>query len=74
MPEMSAAERIEFLKGSAAILLGNVTAGGVLNIVTKKPLFERGGEIGMRMGSYDFYKPNWISMDRWETVNRWLTG
>ncbi|MDP4211861.1 MAG: TonB-dependent receptor [Bacteroidota bacterium] len=57
MPEMSAAERVEFLKGSAAILLGNVTAGGVLNIVTKKPLFEKGGEIGMRMGSYDFYKP-----------------
>ncbi len=57
MPEMSAAERVEFLKGSAAILLGNVTAGGVLNIVTKKPLFEKGGEMGMRMGSYDFYKP-----------------
>jgi iron complex outermembrane receptor protein len=58
MPEMSGAERVEFLKGSAAILLGNVTAGGVLNIVTKKPLFEKGGEISMRTGSYDFYKPS----------------
>ncbi len=58
MPEMSSAERVEFLKGSAAILLGNVTAGGVLNIVTKKPQFETGGEISMRLGSFDFYKPS----------------
>ncbi|HTS43671.1 MAG TPA: TonB-dependent receptor [Puia sp.] len=58
MPEMTGVERVEFLKGSAALLLGNVTAGGVLNIVTKKPVFENGGEISMRMGSYDFYKPS----------------
>ena len=58
MPEMSGAERVEFLKGSTAILLGNVTAGGVLNIVTKKPSFEKGGELSIRTGSYDFYKPS----------------
>ncbi|HTQ27409.1 MAG TPA: TonB-dependent receptor, partial [Puia sp.] len=58
MPEITGVERIEFLKGSAAILLGNVTAGGVLNIVTKKPLFEAGGEMSMRVGSFDFYKPS----------------
>lgn len=57
MPEMSAAERVEVLKGSAAILMGNVTAGGVLNIVTRKPQFDKGGEIAMRVGSYDLYKP-----------------
>lgn len=58
MPEMSALERLEVMKGSAAILFGNVTAGGVLNLVTKKPVFENGGEITMRVGSYDFYKPS----------------
>lgn len=58
MPEMSALEKVEVLKGSAAILYGNVSAGGVLNLVTKKPVFQQGGEITMRAGSYDLYKPS----------------
>src|SRR6185503_16545196 len=57
MPEMSSLERIEFLKGSNAILYGNVTAGGAINLVTKKPKFENGAEISFRTGSHDFYKP-----------------
>lgn len=57
MPEISSLERVEFLKGSAAILMGNVTAGGVLNLITKKPQFDKGGEISMHVGSYGFYKP-----------------
>lgn len=57
MPEMTGVERIEIMKGSTAILFGNVAAGGIINLVTKKPLFEQGGEITMRIGSYDFYKP-----------------
>jgi outer membrane receptor protein involved in Fe transport len=56
-PDLSAVERLEFLKGSAAILMGNVTAGGVMNIVTRKPQFQQGGELSFRAGSYDFYKP-----------------
>jgi iron complex outermembrane receptor protein len=57
MPDLSGVERMEFLKGSAAILMGNVTAGGVMNLVTRKPLFEQGGQISFRAGCYDFYKP-----------------
>ena len=57
MPEMSAIERVEVLKGSAAILFGNVSAGGVINLVTKKPRFEQGGALALRAGSYGFYKP-----------------
>ncbi len=57
MPEISAMERVEVMKGSSAILYGNVSAGGVLNLVTKKPVFQQGGEITMRAGSYDLYKP-----------------
>lgn len=57
MPEMSSLERVEVLKGSAAILYGNVAPGGILNMVTKQPKFEHGGEVSMRVGSYDFYKP-----------------
>lgn len=58
MPEISALERVEVMKGSNAILFGNVSAGGVLNLVTKKPKFENGGQISFRTGSYDFYKPS----------------
>lgn len=57
LPEVSSLERMEVLKGSAAILYGNVAAGGVLNLVTKKPQFERGGSVGLRLGSYGFVKP-----------------
>ena len=57
MPEVSSLERMEVLKGSAAILYGNVAAGGILNLVTRKPQFERGGSVGLRVGSYGFVKP-----------------
>ncbi|MDB5235735.1 MAG: TonB-dependent siderophore receptor [Hymenobacter sp.] len=57
MPEVSSLERMEVLKGSAAILYGNVAAGGILNLVTKKPQFEHGGSVGLRVGSYGFVKP-----------------
>lgn len=71
MPEMSALERIEIMKGSSAILFGNVAAGGVINLITKKPLFENGGEVSMRFGSYDFYKP---SVDVYGSLNKSKTA
>jgi iron complex outermembrane receptor protein len=57
MPETSTLESVEVLKGSAALLYGGVTGGAVINLVTKKPKFEYGGEISMRNGSYSLYKP-----------------
>ncbi|MEA5428935.1 TonB-dependent receptor [Arcicella lustrica] len=57
LPEMSSIEKVEIMKGSTAILFGNVAAGGILNLVTKKPKFESGGSVSMRLGSYNFYKP-----------------
>jgi iron complex outermembrane recepter protein len=56
--ETSSLEKVEVMKGSNAILFGNVAAGGVINLITKKPIFENGGEISMRVGSFDFYKPS----------------
>ena len=58
MPEISALERVEVLKGSAAILFGNVAAGGIINLVTKKPQFQSGGSASVRMGSFGFVKPS----------------
>lgn len=57
MPETSTLESVEVLKGSAALLYGGVTGGAVVNLVTKKPKFEFGGEVAMRSGSYNLYKP-----------------
>jgi len=57
MPEMSSLERVEVLKGSAAILYGNVAPGGIINMVTKQPKFRQGGEISVRAGSYGLFKP-----------------
>jgi iron complex outermembrane recepter protein len=55
--EMSGIERVEVMKGSAAILFGNVAAGGILNLVTKKPRFDFGAEASMRIGSFGMLKP-----------------
>lgn len=56
-PETSTLESVEILKGSAALLYGGVTGGAVVNLVTKKPKFNFGGEVSMRTGSYGLYKP-----------------
>lgn len=57
IPEVSTLEQVEILKGSAAMLYGNVSGGAIVNLVTKKPKFEYGGEVSMRGGSYNSYKP-----------------
>jgi len=57
-PEASTLESVEVLKGSAALLYGNVSSGLIINMVTKKPQFESGGEVSMRYGSYDMFKPS----------------
>ncbi|MFV8346867.1 TonB-dependent siderophore receptor [Flavobacterium sp. ZB4P13] len=58
MPEVSSLEKVEILKGSSALLYGNVAPGGILNMVTKSPSFTKGGEVSMQMGSNSFYKPS----------------
>ncbi len=56
-PDASMLESIEVLKGSSALLYGNTSGGLVINLVTKKPKFDFGGEVSMRYGSYKDYKP-----------------
>ncbi|MCL9808352.1 TonB-dependent siderophore receptor [Flavobacterium luminosum] len=58
IPEVSSLEKVELLKGSAALLYGNVSPGGILNLVTKTPDFKSGGEFNIQMSSYQFYKPS----------------
>lgn len=67
IPEVSSLDRVEILKGGAALLYGNVAPGGILNMVTKSPSFHKGGEIAMQAGSYSFYKP---SLDFYGPLNK----
>lgn len=56
-PEVSGLERVEVLKGANAMLFGNAAAGGIINMITKKPKFNSGGSVGLNGGSWNSYKP-----------------
>jgi iron complex outermembrane recepter protein len=57
-PEASTLASVEVLKGSSALLYGNVSGGLIINMVTKKPQFNYGGQVSMRYGSYNMVKPS----------------
>jgi len=46
-------ERVEVLKGPGGMAFGRGGAGGVVNLVTKKPVFERSGEASLTLGSFN---------------------
>ncbi|SFC23413.1 iron complex outermembrane recepter protein [Flagellimonas taeanensis] len=49
-------ERVEVLKGPASALFGNASPGGVINSVTKKPLYETKQSISGTVGSFNTFK------------------
>jgi len=61
LTDMQGVESIQVIKGSAAVTqgIGNGlgAAGGVINIVTKRPQFIDQTNVGFRYGSWDFYRP-----------------
>lgn len=61
--ETSGLEKVEFLKGSTAMLYGNVAPGGILNLVTKKPKYNFGGEVGFAQSSFATSKPTFDIYD-----------
>ncbi len=46
-------EQIEILKGPSAVLYGSGNAGGLVNVITKKPQAESKGEIALEYGNFD---------------------
>ena len=46
-------ERIEVLRGPAAMLYGQGSTAGVVNLVSKRPQAEARGEVGVKLGSHD---------------------
>ncbi|WP_222427037.1 TonB-dependent siderophore receptor [Hyella patelloides] len=57
LSEIANLEQIEVLKGPASILYGEVNPGGVINLVTKKPLAEPFYEAELELGNRNFVKP-----------------
>jgi iron complex outermembrane receptor protein len=52
-------ERIEVLKGPASVLYGRNEPGGLINVVTKQPLFTPRYTIQQQIGNYDHYRTQW---------------
>jgi iron complex outermembrane recepter protein len=55
--DIATAERIEVLKGPASILSGAIEPGGLINLVTKKPLKDPFNEIEVQIGSRNQIRP-----------------
>lgn len=47
-------ERFEVLKGPMAVFYGRVAPGGLVNIVTKRPSFDKINGVELTYGSYDY--------------------
>lgn len=52
-------DRIEVIRGAASVLNGEGSIGATVNLITKKPNFEKEEtELGLRAGSHDSYRLN----------------
>ena len=49
-------ENVEVLKGPAAMMYGRLEPGGMINVVTKKPLESHHYSLEQEFGSYDLYR------------------
>ena len=54
--ELANVERIEVLKGPASVVYGLGEPGGLLNIVTKRPVNDTFAILEQEIGSYDLYR------------------
>ncbi len=54
--DLSGVESVEVLKGPRAALFGRGEPGGTVNLVTKRPTFEREGELKLSLGSFNTYR------------------
>lgn len=57
-PETANIEQVEVLKGPASILYGEIQPGGVINLVTKRPLSEPFYKLQAQFGNRDLIRPS----------------
>lgn len=55
--ELGILERIEVLKGPASVLYGEIEPGGIINLVSKKPLAQPFYETELQVGSRELIRP-----------------
>lgn len=65
-PEPYGLERIEVLKGPASVIYGQGEPGGMVNLVSKKPLFTAHREVGLSLGNHDRQQ---LSLDVGDTLD-----
>lgn len=58
-------ERVEFLKGPAGMIFGRGGAGGAVNLVTKKPVFDRLLDATVTLGSYNQVRGTIDAGNKW---------
>ncbi|NOV21888.1 TonB-dependent siderophore receptor, partial [Ensifer adhaerens] len=51
--EIYGLENIDVLRGPASVMYGQGNPGGIINMISKKPVFENFGEVGVQGGSYE---------------------
>jgi iron complex outermembrane receptor protein len=56
--EVANLERVEVLKGPATVVSGAAEPGGLINLVTKKPLAEPYYNLEFQLGNRNFYSPS----------------
>lgn len=56
--EIANLESVEVLKGPASVLFGNLAPGGIINLITKKPLAEPFYSATLEVGNYGFFRPS----------------
>jgi iron complex outermembrane recepter protein len=57
IPELGNLEQIEVLKGPSSLLYGQIEPGGIINLVSKKPLPKPFYELELQVGSREFVSP-----------------
>ena len=57
-PETANLERVEVLKGPASVLFGEIEPGGVINLVTKRPLSEPFYKLQAQFGNRGLIRPS----------------
>ena len=71
-PSLERLERIEVLKGPASILYGNIEPGGVINLITKKPLTESFAETSLELGSFGLFQSSFDFSDAIDSQKKLL--
>lgn len=56
-PEIANIERVEVLRGPASILFGQIEPGGVVNLISKRPLDDPLYEVAQQLGNDGFVRP-----------------